>query len=186
MLKDLKASYAGTWKLWSCYWRVYGGLKAVLTSLYFGVAVVVCALSYRIWSESGWWDLVMAAVPTMLGFTLAGLAVFLSMDSKFSQAIAGGTDDEPSPFIQMIAAFVHFVVVQVVTLLYAFLAKASFFTVKGLPDFYYDILPYGQGVAWFVGFGLFIYAVMSMLAATFSIFRTSKWFDAFVGPPEGP
>lgn len=186
MLNDLKQSYAGTWKLWSSYWRTYGGLKAVLTSLYFGVSIVVCVFSYRIWSESGWWDLVIAAVPTMLGFTLAGLAVFLGMDSKFSEAIAGGTESEPSPFIQMIAAFVHFVVVQVVALLYALIAKASFFVVEGLPDWYYAVVPYGCGIAWFVGFGMFIYAVMSMLAATFSIFRTSKWFDAFVGPPDSP
>ncbi|WP_219063869.1 hypothetical protein [Pseudomonas sp. UMAB-08] len=184
MLKDIKQSYVGTWKLWASYWRVYGGLRAVLTSLYFGVSILVCALSYRIWSESGWWDLVISAVPTMLGFTLAGLAVFLGMDSKFSAAIAGGTDKEPSPFIQMIAAFVHFVVVQVVALLYAFLAKASFFSVDGLPAWYYDVMPYGRGAAWFIGFGIFIYAVMSMLAATFSIFRTSRWFDAFVGPPD--
>jgi hypothetical protein len=180
MLEDIRSSYAGTLELWGAYWRIYGGWRAVLTSLYFVLAIAISAICFYLWSKPGWWDIVLSAVPTMLGFTLAGLAVFLGMDSKFSSVIAGGGEGEPSPFLQLIASFVHFVVVQVLALICALVAKATFFYVEGLPDWYYLIAGWGRYIGWFLGFSVFVYAVFSMLAATFTIFRTTRWYDSFV------
>lgn len=176
----LRKSYSETFRLWGAYWKLYGGAKAIASSLYFFVSIVITLLCFYIWMKPGWWETVISAVPTMLGFTLAGLAVFLGMDSKFSSVIAGGTDDEPSPFLSMIAAFVHFVIIQVVALAYALLAKATFFVIDGMPPFYYQISGVGRYAAWFFGFLLFIYAIFSMLAATFAIFTASRWFDEFM------
>ncbi|WP_146224458.1 hypothetical protein [Pseudomonas fulva] len=180
MLKDLRSSYKGTWNLWAAYWRIYGGWKAVFTSLYLCMAVVVSAICYFLWSKPSWWDVVISAVPTMLGFTLAGLAVFLGMDSKFSSVIAGGNGKGTSPFLQLIASFVHFVVVQVLALVAALLAKSTFFYIAGLPSWYYQLIDIVRPFVWCIGFTLFVYAVFSMLAATFTIFRTTQWYDAFV------
>lgn len=180
MLEDIRSSYKGTWSLWMAYWRIYGGWKAVCTSLYFALAVIVSAGCYFLWSKPGWWDVVISSVPTMLGFTLAGLAVFLGMDSKFSSVIAGGDEGEASPFLQLIASFVHFVVVQVLALIAALLAKSTFFYVDGLPAWYYQIVVVLRPIIWFLGFGVFVYAVFSMLAATFTIFRTTQWYDTFI------
>lgn len=180
MLNDIRSSYRGTLSLWSAYWVIYGGWRAIFTSLYFALAVVVSGVCFFLWSKPGWWDIVISAVPTMLGFTLAGLAVFLGMDSKFSSVIAGGEDDEASPFLQLIASFVHFVVVQVVALVCALLAKSTFFYIEGLPDWYYSVTAIGRPMIWFLGFSVFIYAVFSMLAATFTIFRTTQWYDSFI------
>jgi hypothetical protein len=176
----LRKSYGETFRLWRAYWKLYGGVTAVASSLYFFFSVMLSLACFYIWVSPGWWDIVISAVPTMLGFTLAGLAVFLGMDSKFNAVIAGGSDEDPSPFLLMIAAFVHFVVVQVLALAYALVAKSTFFVVPGMPHIFYEVVSLGRPILWFLGFLLFVYAVFSMLAATFAIFTASRWFDEFM------
>lgn len=181
MFEELKQSYANTFTLWGRYWKYYGGIKAVVNSLYFGLSVLVALACFNVWRAPAWWDTVIASVPTMLGFTLAGLAVLLGMDSKFSKFISGpGSNGGPSPFVRMISTFVHFVVLQVLALIYAIVCKSLYFELPGMPDWFYWVMAWVTPVAWFIGFLIFIYAIFSMLAATFSILWTSEWLDKFV------
>lgn len=181
MLKKLIGSYRGTIELWADFWRLYGGFSSLLVSIYFGLALVVTVLCFGIWVKPGWWDIVIGAIPTLLGFTLAGLAVFMSMDSGFSKIIAGGsTTKNPSPFLSLISSFVHFILVQAVALIYALISKSLSFALPNMPGWYYNAMSVLTPIAGAIGFLLFIYAVMLVVAATFSIFRSSKWFESYI------
>ncbi|KTC43711.1 hypothetical protein AO262_10750 [Pseudomonas fluorescens ABAC62] len=181
MLKELVDSYKGTIELWAEFWSLYGGLRSLLTSIYFGAAVVTTLLCFGLWREPGWWDIVISSIPTLLGFTLAGLAVFMSMDSGFSKVIAGGSKPKlPSPFLSLISSFVHFILVQTIALLYALVSKALNFVLPGMPDWYYHTISYMTPAAGGIGFFIFLYAIMLVVAATFSIFRSSKWFESYI------
>jgi len=181
MLKKLIGSYRGTIELWADFWRLYGGFSSLLVSIYFGLALVVTVLCFGIWVKPGWWDIVIGAIPTLLGFTLAGLAVFMSMDSGFSKIIAGGsTTANPSPFLSLISSFVHFILVQTVALIYALISKSLSFVLPNMPGWYYSAMSVLTPIAGAIGFLIFIYAVMLVVAATFSIFRSSKWFESYI------
>lgn len=186
MKKGLLSSFSAPIGLWKKYWVLYGGFRALFGSLYFFLALMVTAINYFAWSRPGWWDVVISTIPTLLGFTLAGLAVFLSMDSGFSKVIAGGGDSKKaSPFVSLVNSFVHFIVVQVLALLYAISAKSLYVTVDGLPQFFYEALPVLNKVAGLVGFLIYIYAIFLLVSATFAIFRSSLWYDNYVDAING-
>lgn len=181
MLKELIDSYKGTIKLWAEFWSLYGGIRSLITSIYFGCAIIITTFSFGLWIKPGWWDIVIGAIPTLLGFTLAGLAVFMSMDSGFSKVIAGGSKPKsPSPFLSLISSFVHFILVQAIALIYALISKSLNFTLSNMPEWYYRAMSFMTPAAGAVGFLIFIYAITLVVAATFSIFRSSKWFEAYI------
>lgn len=181
MFKELIDSYKGTIELWAEFWSLYGGIRSLVVSIYFGGAIIITMLSFGLWTKPGWWDIVIGAIPTLLGFTLAGLAVFMSMDSGFSKIIAGGSKPKsPSPFLSLISSFVHFILVQTIALFYALISKSLSFTLPNMPEWYYKIMSFMTPVAGAIGFLIFIYAIMLVVAATFSIFRSSKWFEAYI------
>ncbi len=173
--------YAATFKLWRGYWSTYGGANALLKSLYLLVAVILTGLNYFTWSSNGWWEIVITTIPTLLGFTLAGLAVFLSMDSGFSKFIAGSNKKHvPSPFMGLVSSFAHFIIIQVIAFVYAITAKSLYVTVAGLPEWYYRALPTLNMISGAIGYFLFLYAIMLVLGATFAIFRISTWYEMFI------
>lgn len=176
-----KGPYTATFTLWGRYWTTYGGWKALAGSLYFALAMLITLFNFHAWLNPGWWEVVIATIPTLLGFTLAGLAVFLSMDSGFSKFIAGKTKTgKPSPFMELIASFVHFITIQALAFLYALTAKSLYFWMPGLPEWYYISLPYLNGVAGAIGYFLFLYSIFLVLSATFVIFRSSRWYDMYM------
>lgn len=176
-----KGPYAATLALWRRYWFTYGGSKALFKSLYVMLAIALTVVNYGSWSKPGWWEVVISSMPTLLGFTLAGMAVFLSMDSGFSKFIAGSKDpNKPSPFITLISSFTHFIVVQVIALAYALSAKSLYFPVNWLPDWYYQALPLLNLIGGALGYFAFLYAIMLILGATFAIFRISGWYEMYI------
>lgn len=176
----LRKDFNGVRQLWSGYWAVYGGFSSLFSSTYFVVALLVTALHFGAWLHVGWWDTVIAVTPTILGFTLAGLAVFLGMDSGFSKFIAEPGKTKYSPFMALVAAFVHFIVVQAVALLVAMTIKSLQVRLDGMPDLYYEIIWYGNRVFWFFGYFLYVYSLIQIFSATFAIFRASRWYESYV------
>jgi uncharacterized membrane protein YGL010W len=83
------------------------------------------------------------------------------------ELLAGDDPKEkgPSPFIQINASFLHFIVVQLIALVYSVFSLA------------WDIK---QGFWAFLGFLLFSYALTTSIAAAFSILRLAKNFNDFV------
>lgn len=182
---DMRApkQYAGVTKILRRYWSAYGGWSALASSPYVHISIVLCALTAGFWSVKDWWTHALQVLPNLLGFTLGGFAVFLGFgDEKFRSLIAGSDPARGarySPYLSVSATFLHFVLLQVVALLWAAITGA-------LHEFRWDFLwSLGAWVWWVdllfraVGYWLFIYSLMSAAAAALAVFRFASMFDSF-------
>lgn len=177
MWQGVKTSYSGVAGIFSRYWRAYGGTKALACSPYLHLSIILAAAMFPFWLRQAWWDTALSTLPNVLGFTLAGFTIWLGFgDDKFRALISRAKPDKESPFMGVSAGFAHFVIVQILALLAALWAKAMDFP---LPEdcwlrsrILYLAIP-GQ----FIGFLLFIYALMSALAATLGVLRAASWYD---------
>lgn len=173
-----QAYFVGVFDIFRRYWRAYGGARAVLLSPYFHVALLLTAILWRYWSRNPWWDVALSAIPSLLGFTLAGFTIWLGFGSqRFRELLSQpATDGRPSIYVRVSAAFVHFVVTQIVALVGALLAKAVDFTPEASSTVqtwlaWLAILGHG------LGFLVFVYAIMTALAAAMGVFRVASWQD---------
>jgi len=167
------------------YWDSYGGFSALFTSAYLYISLVLTFITFPYWAENTWWDQVFQILPNVLGFSLGGYAIWMAIgDENFRSLISGASKSgKPSPFMGLSAAFVHFIFIQLLAILVALVANAYYFIPKPEHFFYnytqeYPSVFYAlKLIGNFVGYFLFIYALMLALAATFSILRISSWYE---------
>ena len=135
------------------YWRVYGGWKALLSSIYFWLSAAITLACYPLWSEVSSTDggrpvtdTLLTIVPALMAFTLAGMAIILALSgSRFIKAIReDGRDD--SLFMRVVAFFFHFILVQSLALLAA-LVSASYPSVDWLAGGAFFLAAYGVASA---------------------------------------
>jgi len=165
------------------YWHAYGGSLALVKSLYLWSALALTLVLYPAWSQPGWWSDVISIMPNLLGFSLGGYALWMSIgDDNFKNLIIrNGDKNRPSPYMQVNATFAHFIMLQLFALLTALTAKTFYFTLAESNPFY--PLTQTAGFQFFcvagyaIGYFLFIYALLSALAATLALFRVSSWYD---------
>jgi len=189
--------YDSTFEAFKVYWLAYGGLKDLLRSFYLMVAGVLLALTFNIWwtptfnvtagQWSAWWDQNLGILPNLLGFTLGGFAIFMGFgDEKFRKLLAepdGETALQKNAYVQLCATFVHFILVQVLALLAAVLCKAFWFYLPWM-DPVRDALPWLNAMAGAIGYGLFLYALTCVVAATMHIFRIAMLYAKFMEPAQ--
>lgn len=178
--------------IYARYWNAYGGLEAILRSGYFWFSFCVTIVCYRIWSVPGWWDSVLSILPNLLGFSLGGFALWLAIgDDKFRRLIAKRNNNQRySSYAQINASFVHFIFLQVSALISALLAKGLNFklpkdcwVIQNYSEIYYLLCGFGA----FLGFLLFVYALMSALAATLGLFQITFMYEYYLNKnPEQP
>lgn len=169
--------------IWKRYWGYYGGWRALVTSYYLWASFLVSAVFYPMWSSGGWWNYVLGVTPSLLGFSLGGYAMWIAFgDSSFRKMISGDSDGKPSPFMEVSAAFVHFMIVQLLAILVALLAKAYYFELSSthwlivlMGEYYYYICLFG----FYLGFSIFVYSLFSAMAAIMALFRAAHWYDKF-------
>lgn len=177
MWEGIKNSYAGVGGIFARYWRAYGGSRALFSSPYLHVSALLAGAMSPFWLRESWWETALSTLPNVLGFTLAGFTIWLGFgDEKFRALISRAKPDRESPFMGVSAGFAHFVVVQILALMAALWAKAMNFP---LPSncWLYDHIGFIAIPGQFVGFLLFIYALMSALAATLGVLRAASWYD---------
>jgi hypothetical protein len=102
------------------YWRAYGGKKALIRSPYLWAALFITVLLYPEWSTAGWWHDVLTVMRNLLGFTLGGYAMWIAIgDDEFRLLISGEEDDgKPSPYMEVNATFVHFIILQIISIIF--------------------------------------------------------------------
>lgn len=173
--------YSNVANIFLRYWRAYGGSKALMRSPYFHASVVLLALTQHTWTKVDWWVDVLAALPNLLGFSLAGFAIFIGFGDERFRALLAEPEDNPSQptiYVSLCATFVHFILVQIFALIYAVVAKSwSFYAAWMNPV--QDFLPFMNSVAGGIGYGLFIYALTSVLAATMHVFRIASMYESY-------
>lgn len=157
----------------------------MLSSKFLWLSILISILLYPRWSQPNWWDDVLSIMPNLLGFSLGGFAMWIAIgDDEFRSLIAGEdeTDDiEPiSPYMEVNAAFVHFIILQLLSIILALFAKTYYFVLDTHTPYYETIvktLPYIITPSYFIAYTIFIYAIFSGLASTFALLRVSKWYD---------
>jgi hypothetical protein len=191
-LRLLLGDYVGTLASFRSYCLAYGGWRAVLLSPYLRVALALAILTTGTWTEPNWWDTPLSVLPNLVGFTLGGYAILIAFgDERFKVLLTRPVPEKPaSTFMAINATFVHFLVVQVTALLLAIFAKSRplSFVLSLMPgDPYAALVQTWPAVtfarrcmvtgAWFVGYVMFLYAIVSALAATAAIFWVGGWFE---------
>lgn len=189
------------------YWRAYGGFISLLKSPYF-YAAIACTFFLRVYwlgeptpactlpcpyqcpsPPPPWWDTALSVLPNLLGFSLGGYLMWLGVgDTSFRSWLhRKAAPEETSVYMEVSATFVHFVIVQIVALVVAVIAKHSQFPLSSdvvlgeianqinltplmIEEWY---APAGYGI----GFFFFVYALLTALEAAFGIFRVSSWQD---------
>lgn len=164
--------------LWRVAWADFGAWRGMLTSPYFWLAAILTAGCYPLWLGGDWWDISVSVVPSLLGFSIGGFAIFLAFgDERFRMLISGPDDSgRLSPFLAVCVQFSHFVVVQAVALLYAMIAKA----IEPLECKLVDNL---LGM---IGVMSLFYSLTLALAAFASLLKLARSYDRFAGKAKQP
>ena len=178
------------------YWNAYGGTSAVMHSPYFHVAIIITLLMSNSWLNAGWWETVTAVIPNLTGFTLGGFAIIVTFGNDEFKNIIYKTDktEEHSIIATIGATFVHFVTLQILSILLALYSKSTFFV---LPDnrciiavmdrMNIDVdklIVISRSIVWFVSYGVFIYALVTAIAATLAIFRLMYNYQTYINSNE--
>jgi hypothetical protein len=181
----LPTEYNGVAEILSSYIEFYGGMTAVAKAPYLHSSLVLLIPTFGIWSVSGWWDLPIGILPNLISFTLARYALFMGFgDEKFRRLMAGGTDGE-APMLKISATFAHFIVVQVISVILAVVAKGrpvtSVLKIIGVQSLDAGLAHHVRTVLglgfWMISFCIFLYSICCSVATTLSVFRVTRWFN---------
>jgi hypothetical protein len=183
--RKLPKEYTGIFDILASYLAFYGGVAAIIRSPYLHLSGVLLVPTIGIWSVPGWWDLPISILPNLISFTLAGYALFMGFgDEKFRQLMAGEKKGD-APMLEISATFTHFIIIQVIAVTFAILAKArplsSILNVFGVHSL-------NTGAAhiirttvvtgfWMIAFCIFLYSMCCIVATTLSVFRVTRWFN---------
>lgn len=157
----------GIVKTLNAYWRGYGGIFALLSSAYLWAAFAL-ALGATLWGKSDqvvWAEIASNLIPSLLGFTLGGYALLVGIgNDRLRDAMRQGDEpgQEPSPYIRFNAAFVHFLNLQILSLIFYLVAR-----VFSIDNVWFNFI-----ASWVV-----YYAVFSVLAAVLALFTLADTYD---------
>lgn len=129
------------------YWDAYGGISALLNSRYFQLSGIFMVFVPQMWGAKGadgkfaWTETALSVVPSMLGFSLGAMAILLAIGpSTFLKLAQNGGRN--SFYMAAIAAFFHFMLVQIACIFLAIVVKAwpvVIFSALGYFAFTYSI-----------------------------------------------
>lgn len=186
---DSKSHSAATWAVIRRFWRVRGGWRDLPRSLYFRLSVLLLVPTIHFWLFEAWWDLPITVLPNLLGFSLGGYAILLAFgDDRFKRLLAKRAKDEgqkiePTILLESSAVFLHFILVQLVALFVAVVARS----LAAVPNFWFVpakiITRYLSYAGSCIGFFLFIYAMMMAGAAALSVFSLGEMFETYLASP---
>lgn len=191
MFTKFKKPYEGVFKIIKLYWQIYGGWRALVFSPYFHVSVILTILMSHFWWQGAWWDTSISVLPNIIGFALGGYAIWLGFgDEKFRNLISERDESSNfSPYLEVSATFAHFILIQLLALCTALVAKALSFPMSDIHWLYSFLIHQNiptcfmseimAPIFYCFGFLLFIYAIMTAVAATLAVFRVAYWFDSF-------
>jgi hypothetical protein len=111
------------------YWIVYGGWRAFWASPVLWTAFLVNAILYPLWIRGTWADAAISILPNVLGLSIGAMAIILAFPTTriFSIMTEDGRTD--SFYLDLSSRLTHFIVIQVVALIFALMGKAYEFTI---------------------------------------------------------
>lgn len=164
------------------YWGHYGGLPDFVSSPFTLVSLALTAMLSPLWWGGGWWEDVQTIVPSLLGFSLGGFAMYLAFTHERFLDLTTIKNQEkppeaPTPYVCFANTFMHFIMVQLGALALALVAE-SFSKLGVWPGEAMAQLNFvAQKAFWFLGFFLFILSLATALAATLGIYDIVHLLD---------
>jgi hypothetical protein len=132
----------------------------MLLSPYFHLSGIVALACYSLWWNSAEWSAItLSAIPNILGFSIGAFAVILSFGQGALTRLKD-QDEAKSRYLSLIASFVHFILIQALSLIVAMLGKTWSYAVVG-----------------FIGTLLCTYAILLAVAASFRLFRLARVYN---------
>jgi hypothetical protein len=168
------ATVASSVEPFRIYWKLYGGLPALIFSPYVWAAGLLTWACHPLWGKvdplSGARPAIafaLTAIPALMAFTLAGMAIVLALSGrKFIEAMReDGAPD--SVFMKVVGLFFHFLLVQTLALVGCLLSST------------YNDLTWLAGVAFF----LTAYSITSAIAIAAALLNVSRIYN-FTGGEE--
>lgn len=169
----------------STYWASYGGWVAVFYSPFFHLALLVTLITNNLWLESDWGSLALSIMPSLLGFTLGGYALLVTIsDKEFFDILIDNQNqsEKPSPFLELNSSFVHFIILQIVSIILAVLHQGNAipdivienkFALNVLLHLYHYLALFFD----FLGFLVFSYALSTSFAIVLAIFDLAGAYE---------
>lgn len=157
--------------LWHAVWVDFGGWRGLLTSPYFWLAALLAAGCAPLWLREAWWEVSISVLPSLLGFSIGGFAIFLAFGDERFRLLISGPDEEGrlSPFLSVCVQFSHFAAVQTMALLYALLGR-------GLSHLELRLVDVALGC---LGVTALFYSLTLALAAFASLLKLARSYDKF-------
>lgn len=177
-MATLKSQYGGLKDSLLRYWRAYGGWRAFWTSPILHVSLILNIGCYAYWFDRSWQPLTLSLLPSILGFSLGTYAlVFSLLTSKIKIALKELKTESGASFLdELNSLFMHFLVTQVVSIIFAILYSATLIhdvimMISGDPLFSESAITFLAPIGGAVGCLLLIYAVLSVATAALVVYR---------------
>lgn len=150
-------------------YKNHGGIPGVLRSGYFWISIVIAVFSWTSVRSESWKTVAMSSLPTLAGFSVAAYAIlFAVLDERARKALSAPDPalQNRSPLLMIVSSVTHAVIVQIITLIYAFC-----FEQKSLPMLTNCVKSSEVNLVFSsLGLFMFIYSVTLVLASVLSIF----------------
>lgn len=102
----------------------HGGIRAIMKSGYFWLAIFLSALSYKSVFDFVWTEIALGVLPSLTGFTIAAFAIiFAILDPKMLKSLMPLDKNGHSPIASIAAAIGHAVFIQVTAMVLAVSVK---------------------------------------------------------------
>jgi hypothetical protein len=135
-------------------------LRAIISSPYLHVSIACAGICFPLWWGSQEWSgIALGAIPNILGFSIGAFAVILSFGQGALESMKD-RDEAKSRYLGLIASFVHFIIIQSMSLVVSILGKA-----------------WPSRIIGFIGTTLALYAILLAVAASFRLFRLARVYN---------
>lgn len=165
-------AYGEFWRSYRLYWHLYGGWRAVLTSPYLHISFIITAICAPAWfclkdGQKVWADAAVNILPNLMGFSIAGMAIFLAFSNRNTIKAVTEDGEADSFFVSTVANFFHFIILQTIALLLGFIAQ------------HYTTIELAAIGTFFLTYALLVSPAMAM-----QLLRTSQIINAAESLPE--
>lgn len=166
------------------YFSAYGGWSAIFGSPLFWIAAAITGISYSLWWTEAWVSVSQSLLPGLLGFSLGTYAILFSLiTNRLKKTLRDLKITSGFSYLDMVnATFFHFIFVQVIALLWAFIFSGS-----ALHDIFHldivqnwlslDIFYVLQKTGSCIGFFLLIYSLTLVVGSALAVYRLAGIVD---------
>ena len=143
----------------SHYWKIYGGPRALLLSPYLHLSLILTIICFWFWaSKTTAAEIAIGVLPNLLGFTVGALAIVLAFSSAPVFETLAERGEPQSFYMKLTASLIHFILVQVLALVSAIVARITEST--SVDVFALFLLFYAVLVTFAAGIQLFLTAII--------------------------